>query len=247
MRERDPRSSMLYWHPKIGDLDIPQPATMIMNVGHVSEKNWCDFIDGKGIPFDVEMLRRICLNMGYPVFVRTDQASGKHDWKNSCFIEKEAKLLGNLRNIIEFSFMADIVGLSIQALVVRKYIPMANLFTAFYGDMPVNPEIRCFVENGSVQCWHWYWVEEAIAESKPPSVKNWKKILDATQRTLKTTDLQQVLCFAEIVAKKFKNDGYWSVDFCKSQGGPWILIDMAEGARSWHLATCPKRKEVQSP
>jgi hypothetical protein len=231
---------MLYWYPKIKDLDIHQPRTEIIPAQVVSEEDWISFIDTGKPCFDLERVKRACREIGYPVFVRTDQASGKHDWKNTCFIESQDKLVGNLRRIVEFSFMADILGLSIQAIVVRQYIPMVNLFTAFYGDLPINPEIRCFIEAGLVRCWHWYWIKEAIAESKPPSVKNWERILAMTQRTLRTTDLEEVLVGAKKVADRFTDDGYWSVDFCKSQAGPWILIDMAEGERSWHDSTCIK-------
>jgi hypothetical protein len=232
---------MLYWYPKIQGVDIPQPRTEIMSLEHLPQKVWYDFLEHGKVPFDFEQLKRICRAVGYPLFLRTDQASGKHHWKKSCFVESEKKLLPNLRNIVDLNLAADIIGLSIQAIVVRKYIPMAELFTAFYGDMPVNPEIRCFIKNGSVQCWHWYWIEDAIVN---PSVENWRELLDKTQRTIRTTDLESnVLHYAQIVANIFRNDGYWSVDFCKTKTGPWMLIDMAEGERSWHPENCKVGKQ----
>ena len=32
--------------------------------------------------------------------------------------------------------------------------------------------------------------------------------------------------------------GYWSVDYWKAKDGRWILIDMAEGEKSWHPSKC---------
>lgn len=226
---------MLYWYPKIKDLDIPQPKTEIMEINTDREK-WVEFVDGKTIPFNLQELKKICNKFGYPVFVRTDNASGKHNWKNTCFIDNENKLLPNLSGIIEFSLMADIMGLAIDAIVVREYIPMKTLFTAFWGDMPVNPEIRFFVNNGKILCWHWYWVEEAIEN---PSDNEWKIKLENAKKEVLNYELEQLKRYAETVAKCL--DGYWSIDFCKAEDGRWILIDLAEGLKSWHPENCEMR------
>ena len=226
------KSSLLYWYPMVKDLPIPQPKTEIMKTD-IDKMLWIDFIDGKTVPFNFAELQTICRGIGYPLFIRTDLASGKHEWKNTCFIEKEDSLLQNLRNIIEFSFVADIVGLDINAIIVREYIQMKTLFTAFWGEMPVNPEIRFFVKHKEVLCWHWYWVEDSI---KNPSVENWRELL-SNEAYISGNETLLLTKDAEKVAGVF--DGYWSVDFCKAEDGRWILIDLAEGKVSWHPKDCP--------
>jgi len=227
---RDPRSSMLYWYPKIKDLPIPQPRTEILE-SQAPQEAWYAFLEGASAPINIEDLKETCRRMGYPLFLRTDQASAKHHWKDTCYVSAESRLEANLYRLIDLNLAADIIGLTIRALVVREYIPMLNLFTAFYGDMPVNPEIRCFIREGLIQCYHWYWIEDATVN---PSVPNWREILDNYRSENFATDLLAVRKFARIVVDKFKDDGFWSVDFCKSKAGQWILIDMAEGERSWH-------------
>jgi hypothetical protein len=123
------------------------------------------------------------------------------------------------------------MGLDFKAFAVREYIPMASRFTAFYGDMPVNPERRYFFEYGQILCHHSYWIEEAIEQSKKPSIPNWRAV--ARELNTETEDEIKLLTnYAEMVAKQF--DGYWSVDFCKAKDGRWILIDLATGRKSWH-------------
>ena len=46
--------------------------------------------------------------------------------------------------------------------------------------------------------------------------------------------------------------GYWSVDYWKAKDGRWILIDMAEGEKSWHPSKCkysnmPKENPPEKP
>ena len=236
------KSSMLYWYPKIKDLPIPQPKTEIVDIREFDPDWSYDWIDGKaGLPEAlVSELKEVCQRIGYPVFLRTDHISGKHDWENTCFIKDEKALGRNLFGVIEASMMAD---LSINALVVREYIPMATLFTAFSGHMPVNPEIRFFVRDGKRDCWHWYWVENAIWNA---SVENWRKLLKTAEDEVKARwcdgiprykEASDVLGnYADSVAKVL--DGYWSVDFCKAADGRWILIDCAEGDKSWHENDC---------
>jgi hypothetical protein len=114
---------------------------------------------------------------------------------------------------------------------------MKNLFTAFYGEMPVNPEIRFFVENGEVLCWHWYWIMKAIKE---PSVSNWKEILEKEKKSVSMNDILWLTNDAKKVAKVL--DGYWSVDFCKAKNDKWHLIDCARGELSWHPEDCKYAK-----
>jgi len=231
--------SMLVWFPKIRDLPLPQPKTEIILL---TEEELKVLINEKVPKTIVEKVKIVTDKMGYPCFLRTDLASGKHSWKDSCFIDDSKELWKHIFEVVSFNLMADILGLDFKAFVVREYIPMDTRFTAFYGDMPVNPERRYFIKDGEVLCHHPYWIEEAIEESKPPSVTNWREL--AKEMNTETEDEIKLLTkYALMVAKQF--EGYWSIDFCKAKDGRWILIDMASGEKSWHPQDCRMREETK--
>ena len=225
-------NSMLFWYPKIKDLPIPQPKTEIVLI------TWSFGSDGNSIEIDDESFKLIkekAKNFKFPLFVRTDHGSGKHDWKDTCFVEKPDQLKKHIKNLILWGLAADIIGLPCNAIVLREYIQMNNLFIAFWGKMPVNPEIRFFINNGKVLCWHWYWIEDAI---RFPSVENWREILDKCRNSISEEEIETLNKYAKLVSEKL--EGYWSVDFCQAKDGTWYLIDCALGKNSWH-PTCPKK------
>ncbi|MBW2093252.1 MAG: ATP-grasp domain-containing protein [Deltaproteobacteria bacterium] len=227
------KSSMLFWFPRIKDLPIPQPKTMIVDVREYGREWPHNWIYGMTHPPGclVVKLRDACIRMGFPLFLRTDHLSAKHEWSDTCFVESDERLGRCVFNLVEASMMAD---LPINAFAVREYIPMATLFTAFRGNMPVNPEIRFFVRDGKAECQHWYWAEDAI---HAPSAPDWRERMALQQIACKRPDTTwQLRNYAEWVAAKF--EGYWSVDFCRAADGHWILIDLAEGKKSWHPADC---------
>jgi hypothetical protein len=226
------QDSMLYWHPLIKDLPIPQPKTLFVMLNEEEIKNLYD----ESVPQTVtEKVKVACDSLGYPCFLRTDLASGKHSWKKSCFIDGETELWEHIFEVTEFNLMADIMGLDFKAFAVREFIPMDSKFTAFYGDMPVNAERRYFVKDGKIICHHPYWIEEAIVESKTPSVSNWREIVKELN-TETPEEIELLASYAKMVADKIS--GSWSVDFCKAKDGCWILIDMATAQRSWHPEDC---------
>jgi hypothetical protein len=237
-----PPTSMLYWWPKVEGLKgIRKPKTIFV----LTDTMKCrEFLDRKGWPLDQVELSATCDQIGYPVFMRTDHFSGKHSWSDTCFVESREHLLGNLFRLLDESAMAD---LPVDAIAIREYIPMLTLFYAFHGQMPVNPEIRFFARDGRIECWHWYWIPDAIKKSGAP-------VFDAVGRELNEDEWFEVLSAfvhedlhennrpteaAKTVAAQF--EGYWSIDFCLSESGEWVLIDMAEGEKSWHPECLVKR------
>jgi hypothetical protein len=223
------KDSFLYWYPKIKQLNIPQPASVIVKITNDEFK--CTF-DGMPKSLTQKVQGIISVHFNLPIFIRTDLASGKHSWKDSCFYDGLNSLWKNLYGVIEFNHMADIMGLPFTAIIIREYIPMDSRFTAFYGQMPVNPERRYFIDNGKVLCHHHYWIQEAITN---PSIENWQEVLE--EINIETPEEIKLLSdYAELIAKELS--GFWSIDFCKAKDGRWILIDMATGERSWHPKDC---------
>ncbi|MHA1685283.1 MAG: ATP-grasp domain-containing protein [Candidatus Heimdallarchaeaceae archaeon] len=231
------KNSFLFWYPKIKNLAIPQPQTMIVKV-NVSTLNWYLWLSGETIiPFNFLILKKKCRSMGYPLFLRTDHTSAKHSWKETCFVEKEENLLNNVAKLVEFNLVADIVGLPINAFIIRKYIPMDTLFTAFWGDTPINYELRFFVEDSKVLCWHWYWDIDALRKTTfKPKLKNWEEILIKAQKSITKKEIDMLKHYAELVSENV--EGFWSVDFCRAKDKTWYLIDMALGECSWHPKSC---------
>lgn len=220
--------SMLYWYPKIKDLSIPQPKTALIKM----DWDWDEtgnFIEIKNINEIKEQARKFDL----PFFIRSDQGSAKHSWKDTCFVTDIDKLSNHILRIVEWSMLVDIVGLPVNAIAIREYIPMDTIFTAFHGEMPVNPEIRVFIKDGKSVCHHWYWIEDAIRQ---PSISNWREKLQKCKNSITNKEIDTLLAYASTVAQIFT--GYWSVDFCRAKDKTWYLIDMATGSNSWH-PYCP--------
>ncbi len=226
------KNSMLYWYPLIADLDIPQPKTVFVVV---SPEYAYPLMDGNN-KYDMKKITKKAKEVGYPLFLRTDQMSGKHSWDKTCYVNSEKVLKLNLYGVVESTLCCDVMGRPVRAFFFREYIPMDSGYTAFWGNMPVNPERRYYFENGKVLCHHPYWIEEAINR---PSIRNWKQS-SRKMNTETDEEIKLLTKYAELVAKKFK--GFWSVDFCKAKDGRWILIDMALGKDSWHPEDCPNNR-----
>ena len=235
---------MLIWYPKIKDLPIPQPKTEV----YIFPEEDLNFIYHENFKLNMEEINKVANKIGYPLFVRTDLASGKHYWKQSCYVEKEEDLKKHIIEVLEFNLTADILGLNFKALFFREFIPMDSKFLAFFGDMPVNPERRYFIKDKKIQCHHPYWIEEAIEKGTDANKLpvNWNEISKEMNKETKE-EINLLSGYAKQIAEIF--DGYWSIDFCKAKDGEWYLIDMATGESSWHEKECPhylKPKELIS-
>lgn len=235
------KNSLLYWYPKIKDLGIRTPYTQYIKL---NQKELDEYYGGEGDSCSLGRLanetKKLILtdsNLNLPIFMRTDQVSDKWFWDKSCYLQNFYNLSSQIFEIICMSHCADIMGgLPIEALVMREYIPMDTRFYAFAGNMPVNPERRYFIQDGTVLCHHPYWIEEAIKKPLHNDLPdNWKELL--REANIETNPEWQLLhAYARKIAKAIK--GFWSVDFCKAKTGEWILIDMAVGEKSWHPEDC---------
>ena len=219
------KNSMLYWYPRIKSLNIPQPKTIFSEKKDWTE--WGAFLDNPN-SIDDKLFKKIFAladSIGYPLFMRTDLASGKHNFNKTCFVQSDTELLNNITQLTDENFMCDLLFTS---LVFREYIELESGFTAFWGELPIARERRYFIKDNKVLCHHPYWIEDAIQK---PSISNWKEVLQGLNT--ETEDEIKILTnYANEVAKVL--DGYWSVDFAHAKNGKWFLIDMALGLVSWH-------------
>ena len=222
------KSSMFNWHPVIAGLPIPQPITEFV----LSKENWWQYLAGERLPDeDIEFLKAAIARLGgYPVFMRTDLSSGKHNFVDACYVHDEDRLIKNLFGLVEQNALHD---LWFDSIAVREFIPLDYEFHAFNG-LPIAREMRYFVRDGVVICHHPYWIEEAIRfyqNSKTWEDTAWRQWLKDLN-TESEGEVEILTGYAKMVASVLP--GAWSVDFARSKKGDWYLIDMAVAEQSWH-------------
>ncbi len=230
------RNSLLFWYPKIKDV-VPTPRTVWVEIPEDELPiRWLD----SDIPERLERrFKEKAREIGYPLFMRTDHFSGKHEYEHTCYVPSEDKLIPNLYSLIEMNYIVDVFGLPIGAIVFREFVELDYEFRAFYGKLPIAVEVRWFIRNGDVQCCHFYWKEDAIVL---PDVSDWMgRLRRMEKRAYDELDIHKKLALK--VAKVM--DGYWSVDFARTKSGEWICIDMALGERSYHPSECPHLSEEE--
>ncbi len=221
------KSSMLWWYPLIKDLPIPQPQTEIV----LRKANWWKYLDGKVFPKnDIAKLKKVIERIGMPCFMRTDLASGKHNYLDTCYVGTTADVDKHLFRLIEANALCD---LWFNAIIIREFIYLGCKFRAFDG-LPIASERRYFIKDGEVICHHPYWIEDAIRfykRTKDYEKQPWQKWLKEMNKESET-EVIILKGYAEKVAVVL--NGAWSIDFAKDSEGRWWLIDVALAEQSWH-------------
>lgn len=223
------KNSMFYWYPIVEQCGIKSPKTVL--VPFKGTLDFCIFDGKKSKSYSafISQLEKEAEKIGYPLFMRSDEASNKFEWSNSCYVESKEKLYGNLLNILEMIEMS--MGLGFRGVALREFLTLESTFTSHRG-MPVAKEFRLFIRNGKLECIHPYWPKVAITR---PSAEDYATKLDVL-RQFTSDDLNAIL--KELSKFENKLPEYWSVDFCKTTKGEWYLTDMAIGEQSYHWATC---------
>lgn len=226
-------SSMDHWFPLTKDLPIPQPRTeAVLTMG---TDRWHNFLT---TPRTFDNIFREILptadELGYPLFIRTDQTSAKHSYVDTCMVKSRDQLGQNVYRLIEENIMCD---LNVQTLYFRSFIELESVFTAF-NKMPIAPERRYFVKDGEVLCHHPYWPEAAIRD---PDHEDWESRL----RSINFEEISEVILLKRYATTiSMAVPGCWSVDFALAKNGVWNFIDMADARLSWHPEDCKNYKEL---
>lgn len=225
------KTSMLYWWPLTRELDIPQPKTEIAIQKEI--KDWFPILDHGLNKEDKEIVLQKASLIGYPLFMRTDHSSAKHDFTRTCFVPDSASLFQNIFNLFETNYCHNLYP---EALILREYIELDWKFKAFQ-DLPIAPERRYFISDGEVICHHPYWSESAIefythniSESYPARLY-WHETLSDMN-----TESKEEIALLKGRAQKIAMvlEGEFSVDFAKGKNGHWYFIDAASAIQSWH-------------
>lgn len=228
----DDLTRLSYWFPRIEAAGLPVPKTRIYRLldGQVEDLMKILDNDDAGLAtFDAlkERLRKIIRDdFAYPVFLRTDFTSGKHQWNETCFVRQPSDLGKSICRLVEYSCLADLFGLPFDTWVVREMLTTEPRFHAFYG-MPVTREFRLFVRDGVVEHVQPYWPPDSIER---PTTDDWRDRLAAMNAI---TDNERLELSALARRANDAVPGYWSVDFLETKDRGWVLIDMAEGEKSY--------------
>lgn len=237
------RNRLSWWFPRI-PLRIAAPETRL--VMYEGRDSLVALLDGK-VPDGFYKLRTGLIEMGdtlgWPIFLRTDYLSGKHDWKDTCYVAGRDDISQHIELLVEHSFMADMETFPTDIWVVRKMIPTSPAFMAFPGQMPIVKERRYFVQDGKVVCHHPYWPEDVFNDQqykmfrKPrTSCRDWRERLSEMNEETRH-EIRLLSKLSSIVGTAI--GGEWSIDWLWSESyGQWYLIDMAEAKDSYHWSGC---------
>lgn len=240
-----PSNCMSYWYPRLAQSGVKVPKTLML----WSPGELMYLLDGKepaGYEDFIELAEQAASIIGYPCFMRMGHGSGKHDWKNCCWIESFSDINKKLPNLVEDQCCKDC---DVDLLVLREAIQTEPMFTAFYGQMPITREFRFFVTTASkwdesevairikaplefvtIDRVQPYWPSEAI-EGHKPSCDDWQdKLLAAS--TMSGEEFQALSALVTHGMEHF-SEGSWSVDVLQDKFGEWWVTDMALAASSY--------------
>ena len=232
------RNCISYWFPKLQASGVPVPKTWITRTD-INLKAFLYELDDKkdaqlphGFDAFLLQLKVNALLAGSPCFLRTGMTSGKHEWNQTCFVQDPEKIGHHILKLVEFSILADFIGLATDVWAVREFLPLQVAFHAFDG-MPVAREFRLFVRDGVLTCAHEYWPPDSITS---PSCKDWHQKLNRIS-VFDDDAVAEAVTIVKKIGPHF--DGNWSVDICPDVNGRWYVTDMAVAEQSFHWPSCP--------
>ena len=223
-------NSLFFWWPHLRDERMPKTVGVVCDIKHLFPA-----LDGEDTPdAPWAAFEGAAKSVGFPVFVRTDQSSAKHDGPQSYRINSLLDLQRVIEAALTDNCLKNLEG-SVCGFVFRQWIELDGRFTAFHGH-PIAPEVRIFVEargkeTPTIDESYFYWPEEAFeGHCDDPE---WRKIRQAMETETMVSSVLLPLQVRAIEATKRIGFGEWSIDFARDKNGDWWLIDMALASDSW--------------
>jgi hypothetical protein len=243
------KNCLSYWYPKLLAAGLPVPRTEIVRPSREVQDNMVRMVCGEEVseeclwPFQGE-LEAAVKRIGLPVFLRTGQGSGKHEWDDCCNLRNANLLVSHIFNLVQWSECVDMIGLPVDVWAVREFLPTMPLMIAGrYGNMPVCREFRFFVNDGVVQCWHPYWPEDSLRDG----MSHFPASFDELYRKLCHMNKSEDGILGRLASQAgLAVGGKWSVDILETERG-WFVTDMALAHRSFHWPDCPAAVSGQQP
>lgn len=270
-------NSMLYWWPPIakaiaeGALNLPVPETRIValpestKLWHIAMYEDCILAGGEDGDEDSggfscreareivnELARRTVSvvresGLTYPVFIRTDQRSYKHEdpWDPVYKAEDEEDLYGKVHRLVLYAseelFVLAVNGKIdrvMRAVVARGWVE-PETWVEFRdqhlrGTVYNRIEARLIVEDGRVMMGFPYYHIGGLVERFHEYVSEWDYIFEAYHENYARIFLESYPLLREYAERIGRIvPGSWSVDFMLSKNSEWYFIDMARAEESW--------------
>jgi hypothetical protein len=226
------------WYPTIENmLGIKTPLTWWTKTDlPLMQIPYGERVDG----FDefCQELSRRAAEIGTPCFLRTGQTSGKHQWRDTCYLaSSDVETVGHhVCRLLDHSAVVDFFfGLPVDVWVLRKMLKATPVFHAeVFGGMPVTREFRLFVNNGRVVHFQPYWPAGAFSSMEDHSKydelpADWAQKL-ALMNEIGEIERSVLECLSVYVGKEI--GGFWSIDWLWAEND-WWLTDMAQGQVSY--------------
>lgn len=240
------RNCLSFWQPKLEAAGVPTPRTTIIR----TDVDLTLLLDGilppeEGWEEFLSLVQAACFDHGLPCFLRTGQGSGKHDWLATCFVPDAENVGRNIVSLVEWSHLADIMGLPHDVWAVRDMLETEPLFRCGrYNGFPVTREYRMFIRGGrdgprgrsglpfydEIEHFQPYWPPDAV-EQGGPDRDDWRDLLASAARI--TDDEATGVANLAYRAWQAVGGGYWSIDMLQDRHGKWWVTDMALGERSF--------------
>lgn len=236
------KTALSYWFPLIEAAGLPVPKTRIIAMPDDVQSEIGEAFDSNGamekFTLFVAEVAVVADTLGYPIFLRTDFTSSKHNWERTCHVQTREALAQHIYYLAEDSEIMDMMGgLPWNTLVLREMLPtIPKAVCPRYRNMPVCREFRFFVEAGHVKCWHPYWPENSLRQGGIET-----DIEFMTEMGMHSPrELAELTNLAEWVSSVVP--GAWSVDILETKRG-WFVTDMAEAHKCFHWEGCDVAKE----
>jgi len=224
-----------FWLPKLEAAGLPVPETTIIKAE--GERDPVALLDGKAPEGYQELCMEIsdaAVKFGYPVFLRTGHGSAKHQWAETCCLNRDDEVARHILALVEWSHVVHPIGLPTHVWAVRKMLRTDPLFrVAAWDEFPVTREFRFFVFDGEIVHRQPYWPPEALADAielGQPTPDNWRERLG---RASELSDRDLDTCDELAKRASLAVPGFWSVDLLVDHYGSWWITDMAFGEESF--------------
>lgn len=239
---------MSWWFPRIESAGLPVPKTKILRFDDVdaTRRDFFEAFDGKplgpkAVRFVQKVRNTIAEHFKVPVFLRTGQTSGKHEWESTCFLQDIEKTEHHIMMLIQYSELADMLGIPWDVWVVREFLELngPGIKLGEFLNMPLSYEWRLFVEDGKITHVQPYWPVKALVQGG--MAKHVAKLFSEQQ--LKQGCPPALYDLSRKAAAACGQNMSWSVDWCQTKQGEWLLTDMAEAAQSYKYFTDDPEEE----
>lgn len=243
-----------HWFPILHRAGLPMPATTIIPLSDgdiedlmrtAMENEGAPPPKGDGFARLVASVKSAADAMGYPAFMRSGYFSGKHDWNLACYLADSSKIAKQIKHIVYFGELMNMMGMPIGCWVVREFLKPAAGDVAFYSkhfsEMPVRREFRCFVSGAEVVCVHPYWPAHALDADIETGVGSESAISEIGEPGEHLAAIKDLASRAGAAL-----GGEWSIDVLSTDRG-WFITDCAVASNSFHWEGCDNAERFRTP